>query len=38
MTAMLELIKSNPEIIGLVPCVAGMIVVMVVGVVAVLKS
>lgn len=38
MTAMLELINSNPEIIGLVPCVVGMIVVMVVGVVAILKS
>ena len=38
MTAVLDLVNSNPAIIGLVPSVVGMVVVMVVGVVAILKS
>ena len=38
MSALLDLVNSNPAVIGLVPGVVGMIVVMVVGVVAILKS
>ena len=42
MTTILDLVNSNPAIIGLVPGVVGMVVVMVVvmvvGVVAILKS
>ena len=38
MTTLLDLGNSNPAVIGLIPGVVGMIVVMVIGVVALLKS
>ena len=38
MTTLLDLVNSNPAVIGLIPGVVGMIVVMVIGVVALLKS
>ena len=38
MTTLLDLVNSNPVVIGLIPSVVGMIVVMVIGVVALLKS
>ena len=38
MTTLLDLVNSNPAVIGLVPGIVGMIVVMVVGVVALLNS
>ena len=38
MTTLLDLVNANPAVIGLIPGVVGMIVVMVIGVVALLKS
>ena len=38
MTTLLDLVNSNPAVIGLIPGVVGMIVVMVIGVVALLKG